>query len=477
LYGKIYSTLIASLIFLSTIVTPALGVSLRCSAGDGDTAMTSSGNYKLDKTTALKEETVISMDNIYYERQACGSGKNSIDNLVSGNDRTIDNRIQSSGILTTSSAATASGEGVAMSQNILGSGDAIVSVLGQDGSSSVVQEAGVEDGYISSSQSISSGAGVASSQKTKMQGEAGAIGSSSESSENMAMARGYFLGNNRLEADLASAAEKAARTSGRASISDVEMIDDESQNIISSGDMAMSVDGLSLNIGWDLGKFGFKATNVKKPSPDICVSAKNLPAKSVASPLGGRPEACLLTGWRWNSANPQIRWYLRDDSYLMDEGLTAESVANAITAASNTWDANSNQNLFADVDTVTVSTTVKADAKDGKNTQSFRPLSSGWTGALAYSRIWYSYAKVDGRYSATESDISYNTQYSWSTSGTSNYDVQTVALHEMGHTLGLADLYGKAAYKGDTDQIMHRYTGVKRSLGNGDKNGLWTLYG
>ena len=74
-----------------------------------------------------------------------------------------------------------------------------------------------------------------------------------------------------------------------------------------------------------------------------------------------------------------------------------------------------------------------------------------------------------------ESDLSFNTRYGWATNGR-NYDVQTTALHELGHTIGLGDLYGKSAYTQDTRQIMHYYTGVKRTLGNGDKTGAWLLY-
>ena len=46
----------------------------------------------------------------------------------------------------------------------------------------------------------------------------------------------------------------------------------------------------------------------------------------------------------------------------------------------------------------------------------------------------------------------------------------------MGHTLGLGDLYGLTQFKYDTNQVMHYYTGVKRTLGNGDKTGVWKLY-
>ena len=42
--------------------------------------------------------------------------------------------------------------------------------------------------------------------------------------------------------------------------------------------------------------------------------------------------------------------------------------------------------------------------------------------------------------------------------------------------IGLGDLYGKTKFATDTRQVMHYYTGVKRTLGNGDKTGVWTLY-
>ncbi|MGA9097566.1 MAG: matrixin family metalloprotease, partial [Methanotrichaceae archaeon] len=73
--------------------------------------------------------------------------------------------------------------------------------------------------------------------------------------------------------------------------------------------------------------------------------------------------------------------------------------------------------------------------------------------------------------------------YPWSTSlkdGTpytsgSSIDVQTVLTHEMGHTLGLGDVYG-TKYASDSSEIMNAYSKVKDELGNGDKTGIWTLY-
>ena len=83
-----------------------------------------------------------------------------------------------------------------------------------------------------------------------------------------------------------------------------------------------------------------------------------------------------------------------------------------------------------------------------------------------------------GIISSIDSDLVFNMDYSWRTDGSWNgVDVQTAALHEMGHTLGLGDIYGKPVFKYDTRQVMHYYTDVKRTLGNGDMTGIWKLYG
>ncbi len=52
-----------------------------------------------------------------------------------------------------------------------------------------------------------------------------------------------------------------------------------------------------------------------------------------------------------------------------------------------------------------------------------------------------------------------------------------MVLHELGHTIGLGDIYDKAEFSTDTRQVMHYYNGVKRTLGNGDATGVWKLYG
>jgi hypothetical protein len=176
------------------------------------------------------------------------------------------------------------------------------------------------------------------------------------------------------------------------------------------------------------------------------------------------PNAYILAGWKWTQNNPQIKMYLKKDANFNNEGLDAEATKRAIEAAANMWDDAVAQNLFADSNLVTIteSANINTDTKDGYNTHGWKPITEG----LAVSRTFYSTTKVGGYYPAQESDVTYDSDYNWATNG-SNYDVQSVVAHEMGHTIGLGDLYGKPEYAGDTDQVMHYYTGVKRELGWG----------
>jgi hypothetical protein len=474
---KIYVALI--LLFFIYSDLPVFGLSLS-SVTNG---VSSSENYNLDTSTSLQETQVLSDNTIRQRSRISGSGKNSYDQHASGADYIAANSAASSGPFTASTITVASNNGALKSQDVSGSGDLGASVSGITESTSSDQKAVVLNGNIETSQSVAADHGISiSGQSTTMAGDAGVLEGSSESTKNHMYTLGWFSGSGYANMDLTAVAGDEARVYGAASM----MGSDQSLGILGSKDvLAMATDGLYVDGNGNLGRYGLETSNIVKTS-----------ASSAQSTAGYK-----LTGYRWTN-NPQIHIVLAGStvpSYLKSSTDTAAQVAAIeISKATSQWDTNTNQNLFRGVDTnvlpdsqnaVEVSSYVPSWSKrgytDGKNVHAWTTSLS--SPIIAETITWYytsRYVKgYDGKSykRAIESDCLYNKNMNWvtepaeTTATSSNFDVRTIATHELGHTIGLSDLYNGA----DSSQMMYGYNSgnVKWLLNGGDKLGLLRLYG
>jgi hypothetical protein len=108
---------------------------------------------------------------------------------------------------------------------------------------------------------------------------------------------------------------------------------------------------------------------------------------------------------------------------------------------------------------------------DGVNEVLWKDFGSG--GTIAHALIWYSGSTI------LENDIEFNDYYTWSAAAScpgGMFDVETIALHELGHWLCLDDLYNAA----DAAKVMYGYgsTGTtKRVLHTDDIAGIQSIYG
>jgi hypothetical protein len=342
---------------------------------------------------------------------------------------------------------------------------------------------------------------------------------------------GGFLGEgSELDANLVSVAGKRSWISGDGKIGGVECLNNEILQEIGSIDtnsVGAGINGLYLAEDGSVGDFGFTALNINKKSAgstssiEISVSA-DTKADGTISQLtdsGDHPELGLAEGgnalnyiypreaygypstrnpyWEINTRSP-VKYYLRTDSQLTSEGLNSVAVKQSLTDATQTWDSWTSRQLFGSVGSTTRYST---DRRDKNNVIGWK--SGGTDGSwLAYNQVYWK-SGTNNKWILQESDIVFNSNWGWTTSwdtanaqtwtygndfslaNTQGYklDLQAVALHELGHTVGLGDLYllaGTGDPRFGGGEIMNYYyinRDTHHNLGLGDVTGLQSIYG
>jgi hypothetical protein len=165
--------------------------------------------------------------------------------------------------------------------------------------------------------------------------------------------------------------------------------------------------------------------------------------------------------WNWMGANPTVTMKINPNC----ADATAPNELQTVLATMNSWTtcvANFNLNYGG-------ATSVTNATFNGQNDVCWNPGSSG--GALATTTSWYNganYAQAD--------IVFWDGAWVWSTaqypSGT-QFDVESVGLHEMGHVVGLAH----SQYNTAVMWYSIGYAEVQRYLNQDDINGAVFLYG
>lgn len=117
----------------------------------------------------------------------------------------------------------------------------------------------------------------------------------------------------------------------------------------------------------------------------------------------------------------------------------------------------------------TGATTVAERVLDGENVIFWGATPNPADTYLARTTVWFTSAGE-----AVEMDMQFNTDYLWSIGASSGrYDIQSVAIHEAGHAIGLnhVNAISEVMYPSQSSNS------TKRQLGLGDINGVESLYG
>ena len=149
---------------------------------------------------------------------------------------------------------------------------------------------------------------------------------------------------------------------------------------------------------------------------------------------------------------------------------------NAIIAGAEEWDAHTSTNLFGSY-IPDSSATWDDDAPDGRNEMVFGDYPQD--GVIAVAITWGYFTGPPGRRRIVEFDILFDIDFIWGDAekDPTLMDLQNIATHEIGHGLGLGDLYNAEC----AEETMYGYSWEgdmqKRDLNPGDIAGIQALYG
>lgn len=189
--------------------------------------------------------------------------------------------------------------------------------------------------------------------------------------------------------------------------------------------------------------------------------------------------AFLSKGAKWKTLEP---WMVNPDN---PSGLSPDFVFSNLTADIAKWedaaDGMVGNNVGVDIlgeGTITSDPLVADEVStDGLNEVYFAPINDSNT--IAVTIVWGNFGGPIGLRQLVEWDQVYNTNYLWSqdaTGSTTHMDFENIATHELGHAVGLDDLYTLSC----AQQTMYGYASEgetnKRSLESGDIAGVNTLY-
>lgn len=190
---------------------------------------------------------------------------------------------------------------------------------------------------------------------------------------------------------------------------------------------------------------------------------------------GGEPDtsSCygfLSKGAKWKDVED---WIVNPSNA---QGLTSDFVFSNLSADIEKWETAAGADILGGGLTTNVALVADTVSPDNQNEVYFADIAS--PGAIAVTIVWGIFRGPPQLRELVEWDQIYDDiSFDWSASGeTGKMDFENIATHELGHSVGLDDLYEERC----SEQTMYGYAGYgetkKRDLGAGDIRGIQELY-
>ncbi|MDP3882548.1 MAG: matrixin family metalloprotease [Candidatus Staskawiczbacteria bacterium] len=189
-------------------------------------------------------------------------------------------------------------------------------------------------------------------------------------------------------------------------------------------------------------------------------------ARPAKPPKGPSSDACYkLMGVKWSDM--PVSYAINPAN---SQGLSEGFIVSAISDGAETWDASTSSELFNNPSS---DYSAQYGVQDFKNSVAFGNYSD--SNVIAVTSVWFTRRGKQ----IVEFDQLYNTQLNWGDASVNPalMDLQNIATHELGHAVGLDDIYSTSC---DT-VTMYGYSTEgetsKRTLEQPDINGLQKMYG
>jgi len=170
----------------------------------------------------------------------------------------------------------------------------------------------------------------------------------------------------------------------------------------------------------------------------------------------------------------KVRWVSFPVSYVINpqnpQNLTQEFIGSAVSTSAETWDAATVRDLMND--NYTFDSSIAYGVQNFENAITFGNYPTA--GVIAVTTVWYNPATK----AIVEFDMMFDTDWMWgdATVNLGAMDLQNIATHELGHGVGLSDVYETNC----SLVTMYGYSDYgetqKRDLAAPDIKGLQTLY-